>query len=41
MVYRGHDEVAEEPFGQGVQRDERFDVCVQNGRIVNISVARD
>ena len=39
--YRGKFGVAEEPVRAWVQWDERADVCVQNGRIVNISMARD
>lgn len=41
LVHGGHDEMAEEPFGQGVQRDECSDVCASIGCVINISLARD
>lgn len=41
VVHGGSVAMAPQPLGARVQRYERSDVCVQNGRIVNISMARD
>lgn len=41
LVYGGCVAVAPQPSRARVQRDECLYACVQNGRIVNISMARD